>query len=201
MQVIFFSADMNLIEEWKKRDQSSNIFVFYDKESLQKHIDKFKDAIVIADYDSFAPEINKMISSAELMEHLIVLEKVPEIITGKKLIASGIKAYGNSRMLQMHYKQMLESVKRGKVWTYPQLTAALTKSATSKKLSNEANELIEHRLTQKEKDVLYLVLEGLTNDAIAKKLGITTRTVKAHLSSIFAKLHVNDRLGLVLLLK
>jgi len=201
MQTIFFSADMNLIEEWKKRDLNKNTFSFYDLESLKKHIDKSKDAIVIADYDSFASEINKMITSAELINNLVVLERTPEIITGKKLISSGIKAYGNSRMLKLHYDQMLNTVLQGKIWTYPELTVAMAKNAVKQNLSLEANELIEHRLTQKEKDVIHLVLEGLTNDAIATKLNITSRTVKAHISSIFSKLHVNDRLGLVLLLK
>jgi DNA-binding NarL/FixJ family response regulator len=32
-------------------------------------------------------------------------------------------------------------------------------------------------------------------------MDITTRTVKAHISAIFSKLHINDRVSLVLLLK
>jgi DNA-binding NarL/FixJ family response regulator len=201
MQKIFLSTDMNLLEEWKKRDTSEDVFIFDDLNSLLKHVSKFKDVLVIVDYDSFAPEINKMLSSANLINNLIVLEKVPEIITGKMLISKGIKAYGNSRMLRLHYEQMVQSVANKKVWTYPELTAALAKSSKQQKISKEAQELIEHRLTEKEKSVLYLILEGFTNDAIAKKLGITTRTVKAHISAIFSKLHVNDRLSLVLLLK
>ena len=38
-----------------------------------------------------------------------------------------------------------------------------------------------------------LVARGLTNAAIASRLGITERTVKGHLSSIFAALGVGDR--------
>jgi DNA-binding NarL/FixJ family response regulator len=201
MQIIFFSANVNRIEEWKKRDSNAKHFSFYDFESLQKHIDKFKDFIIIADYDSVASEINKIMTSNQVPNKLIILENAPEIVTGKMLISHGIKAYGNSRMLKIHYQQMIQSVAEGKVWTYPELTAALAKAAKKERLSPEAQELIEHRLTDKEKDVLSYILEGLTNDAIAKQLNITTRTVKAHVSSIFTKLHVNDRLSLVLLLK
>jgi len=64
-----------------------------------------------------------------------------------------------------------------------------------------AKELIENRLSQKEQEVVYLILEGFVNDAIASRLEITTRTVKAHVSAIFSKLHINDRVSLVLLLK
>ena len=38
-----------------------------------------------------------------------------------------------------------------------------------------------------------MVSDGLPNKAIARRLGITERTVKAHLTSIFQRLGVNDR--------
>ena len=117
------------------------------------------------------------------------------------LISKGIKAYGNSRMLTHHYTQMINTVANDKIWTYPELTIALTQSQKESSISSDSKELIDNRLTQKEKEVVYLILEGLTNDAIASKLDITPRTVKAHTSSIFSKLHVNDRVSLVLLLK
>jgi DNA-binding NarL/FixJ family response regulator len=41
--------------------------------------------------------------------------------------------------------------------------------------------------------VLRLVRQGLANKQIARRLGITERTVKAHLSSVFQRLGVADR--------
>ena len=41
--------------------------------------------------------------------------------------------------------------------------------------------------------MLGLVREGLANKQIARRLGITERTVKAHLTSIFATIGVADR--------
>ena len=41
--------------------------------------------------------------------------------------------------------------------------------------------------------MLLLVRDGLANKQIARKLGITERTVKAHLTSIFQRLGVTDR--------
>jgi len=201
MQIIFFSTNINKIEEWIKRDNSTQHLVAYDLKTLQEYKERSPDAIIIADYDSVATQINKMIAANTLIAQVVVLENKPEIITGKMLISHGIKAYGNSRMLKIHYKQMIESVNNGNIWTYPELTAALAKYKEKESLSIEAKELIENRLTQKEKDVLYLVLEGYINDAIASHLNITTRTVKAHMSSIFSKLHINDRISLILLLK
>jgi DNA-binding NarL/FixJ family response regulator len=48
-------------------------------------------------------------------------------------------------------------------------------------------------LTPREREVLALVREGLANKQIARRLGITERTVKAHLTSIFATIGVGDR--------
>jgi DNA-binding NarL/FixJ family response regulator len=48
-------------------------------------------------------------------------------------------------------------------------------------------------LTPREEEVLGLLGEGMANKAIARRLGITERTVKAHLSNIFQQLGVTDR--------
>lgn len=51
----------------------------------------------------------------------------------------------------------------------------------------------EVALTARESEVLSLVVEGLANKAIARRLGISEKTVKAHLTSVFAALDVTDR--------
>jgi len=48
-------------------------------------------------------------------------------------------------------------------------------------------------LSKREMDVLHLVAQGLTNQAIAQELFITLPTVKWHTSHIYAKLGVNTR--------
>src|SRR5436190_3229984 len=48
-------------------------------------------------------------------------------------------------------------------------------------------------LTKREKEILRLVAEGLTNEEIGKKIFISEKTVKTHLTNIFDKLKVNNR--------
>lgn len=48
-------------------------------------------------------------------------------------------------------------------------------------------------LSPRETEVLVLVRRGLVNKQIARELGITERTVKAHLTSAFARIGVQDR--------
>jgi len=53
-------------------------------------------------------------------------------------------------------------------------------------------------LTARERDVLYLVVEGLTNAEIAKQLIVSVDTVKTHLKHIYSKSGVQDRAHLVI---
>ena len=50
------------------------------------------------------------------------------------------------------------------------------------------------RLTDKQQEVLDLVARGLSNRLIARQLGISEKTVKAHLTTIYSTLGVTDRL-------
>ena len=52
-------------------------------------------------------------------------------------------------------------------------------------------------LTDRETDVLALVADGLTNRAVARKLGIGEATVKTHLAHVYTKLGVLDRAAAV----
>lgn len=56
-------------------------------------------------------------------------------------------------------------------------------------------------LTDRERDVALWVAEGRSNKVVARELGITERTVKAHLGAIFRKLDVKDRMQLILRLR
>jgi DNA-binding NarL/FixJ family response regulator len=49
------------------------------------------------------------------------------------------------------------------------------------------------QLTPREADVLRLVRQGLANKQIGRRLGISERTVKAHLTSVFQRIGVPDR--------
>jgi DNA-binding CsgD family transcriptional regulator len=56
------------------------------------------------------------------------------------------------------------------------------------------------RLTEREKAVARLAAEALTNQQIARRLGITTHTVNFHLRQIFAKLEIGSRVSLARLM-
>jgi DNA-binding NarL/FixJ family response regulator len=55
------------------------------------------------------------------------------------------------------------------------------------------SELATDPLTPREREVLVLIGRGMANKAIARELSLSEKTVKAHVSSILAKLGVHDR--------
>lgn len=55
-----------------------------------------------------------------------------------------------------------------------------------------------HLLTKREREVVNGIVKGLRNKRIAAAMGISEVTVRHHLTAIFAKLQVTDRLGLLL---
>ena len=48
-------------------------------------------------------------------------------------------------------------------------------------------------LTEREREILELIAQGLTNPAIAEKLVLSPKTIRNHVSNIFSKLQVRDR--------
>lgn len=82
----------------------------------------------------------------------------------------------------------------GDVWMDRRLVADLVTSVTGASGTERAR--IES-LTPREREVVRLVSEGLKNKPIAERLSIADVTVRHHLTSIFGKLEVADRLSLV----
>jgi len=60
-------------------------------------------------------------------------------------------------------------------------------------IEGQRNPVVLPTLSPREWEVARVLSEGITNKDIGKKLGISERTVKAHLTSIFSKLEVSDR--------
>jgi len=84
----------------------------------------------------------------------------------------------------------IRAVARGESPLHPRAARELL---ASRRPAGDPLTPVAHGLTPRELEVLGLVREGLANKQIARRLGITERTVKAHLTSIFATIGVTDR--------
>lgn len=80
----------------------------------------------------------------------------------------------------------VRAVSRGESPIHPRVARQLLTTRTEVPVSAAT-------LTSREAEVLELVRKGLANKQIARRLGISERTVKAHLTSVFQRIGVADR--------
>jgi DNA-binding NarL/FixJ family response regulator len=90
----------------------------------------------------------------------------------------------------------IERVHAGEVWLDGMMVADLVSEIAAG--SEPPAEPQPIPLTERERQVIALVCEGLPNRAIAERLMISDTTVRHHLTSVFNKLGVNSRLELVI---
>ncbi|MBI2955795.1 MAG: response regulator transcription factor [Acidobacteria bacterium] len=93
----------------------------------------------------------------------------------------------------------IRKVYAGEVWIdNPILSQALETLLTRPATLEEMRGQRETHLSSREMEVVRCVAMGLRNKEVADKLGVSEATVKNHLTSIYAKLGVSDRLELIL---
>jgi DNA-binding NarL/FixJ family response regulator len=91
----------------------------------------------------------------------------------------------------------IEKVHQGEVWIdRAVMGSVLIDFRTGRDVNPEAIKI--SKLTTREKEIIRLVGLGLKNKAIAEQLFISEITVAHHLSSIFSKLEVSNRLDLLI---
>ncbi len=135
--------------------------------------------------------------AAELPEvRVIVLTAADDDAKLFEAIKSGAKGYLLKNLESREFFELLEGVSRGE----PALTPAL-----ARKLLDEFARAPSRReredpdaLTDRERDVLELMVEGTTtNRKLAKTLGVSENTVKFHVRNILDKLHLHNRAEVV----
>ncbi len=109
----------------------------------------------------------------------------------------GIQAYFNSYMADVHYLHMLRLLSAGQTWFTPGLLAHAL-SLARRALSSTADEGLVSCLSRREREIALDVALGLSNKRIASARNIAERTVKSHLTKIFKKLQVPDRVALAI---
>ena len=140
---------------------------------------------------------------------LFVLSDRPDEDDGIGFLRLGVVGYANSYSSGARLREAAHAIASGSVWVNQQvmqrlilaMTPLQADDGTEKKQRQHDTPPLLHQLTKREDQIARLVAGGLSNLAIAERLGITERTVKAHLSSMYSKTSTTGRLGLALLVK
>ncbi len=95
--------------------------------------------------------------------------------------------------------EAIEQVAQGRTWLDPGLTArVLQRLARGRSAQPEGETARIAALTRREREIVQAIGEGLKNREIGERLFISETTVRHHLTSIFSKLEVSDRLELLI---
>lgn len=128
---------------------------------------------------------------------IVALSNVPEDEQGLAVLAAGASGYCSALTLPAVLRQVAAVVEQGGLWVGPQLMRRMMSGLAARASPTPAPSL--RTLSQRERQVADAVARGATNKEIARVMGITERTVKAHLTAAYEKLGIRDRVQLSLL--
>ena len=87
----------------------------------------------------------------------------------------------------------IRQVARGEQYLSPSLAIAILQKSESKSSLTESQKSIIESLTDREREILELLAQGLSNKTIAARLYLSIRTVEGHLANIYSQLGVHSR--------
>lgn len=191
--VVLLSADKFIIERFSSAfEEKTHAFKSY--EELKGFKEPSAGDVVVVDTATA-----EAFDVTGLNSEVLILTSVPAYAECVRFIRYGIKGYGNRMMLPANIKNAVASLQNGQMWMPPEILSRIIMSVPDAEEGKV--ELDKSQLTDRELHVAKLVSEGKTNAEIAEAADITIRTVKAHMTSIFSKTGLRDRVALALAFK
>lgn len=207
MNIALCCSDHKLLERWEGHLSSS--YTVYQATRMQDLEILLKDTVfdclllhkTIVDFTDIT-NIRTQFPSCKLF----LLSDRPDEEEGLTFLKKGGVGYANAYMGADRLQEATRVITSGAVWVNQRLLQRLIREtlppAKSPSSSNKGEDKDSplQELSNREYQVAQLVAEGQTNQEIGDQLGITERTVKAHLSTIFSKTGTRGRLHLALLI-
>ncbi len=157
---------------------------------------KHKPDVVLLDLrlpDEFGLDLLKQMKELSPTSRTIVLtgsDEPPDVVEAMRLGARGFVQKHSATELLL---KAIRKVHQGEIW----LDNTMTESVLQAFQTGQAKPSVPAvPLSTRERQILQLVVEGCKNREIATRLFISEKTVKNHLSNIFEKMGVSDRVEL-----
>ncbi len=145
-------------------------------------------------------EATKLIKSANLHSKILIFTSRDSEDDVFSALAAGADGYIMKGATENQIKSAIIAVGEGTAWLDPAiaklvLSSVQRQNAPVKQSTDSITKSSKNTfgLTERELEVLALIVEGLSNPQIAERLVITRATAKAHVHSILQKLYVADR--------
>ncbi len=184
-------------------EDQNNIIVSSEAQTGKEAVEKFKtvhpDVVVM---DIGLPDISGIEATKRILE---INNKAKVIILTSHLseqevldsLHAGACAYAMKDISTDVLIMVIKTVTEGAMWLDPQVVPILREKNCGvippRQMSRAMFKEQHANLTQREYEVLKLVVEGLSNNEIAQELTISEHTAKAHVCNIIQKLVVDDR--------
>ena len=113
-------------------------------------------------------------------------------------MCAGARGYLNEKMRGDHLINALDTVIKGEYWAERHILCQfISDKSINDRIEDNAAKLFS-RLTKREAEVLGKVLEGLSTHEISERIYLSHQGVKAHLTNLFRKFEVKNRVQLIL---
>lgn len=198
-KVVFLSRRKAPLPSWLKAFPNARVTHYFSPTEIP---DKLGDALVWLHIDvqtrnpaMFVEQIKRGNPGTPV----VVLSNVAYDEEGLTMLEAGASGYCSALAAPNVLRQIASVIDNGGVWVGAELMGRLIQGLGRKGVRPQADSQLE-KLSPREREVALAVGKGSANKEVAQQLGITERTVKAHLASIFETLKVRDRLQLAILL-
>lgn len=143
-------------------------------------------------------ELTQRLKQTHPQVKVLMLTSHAEPHTVRASLAAGADGYCLKDIRQERLVQVIEMIAEGAAYLDPAVAALVMKSVKQGKtplssLGQTTADQAAFFLTERELEVLGLIVDGKSNKEIAEALVITVHTVKAHVCNIIQKLAVDDR--------
>lgn len=135
-------------------------------------------------------EATRLISQKYPHTRVLVLSQHDDRQYVLPLLQAGASGYLLKRALGNDLINALHTVARGEVYLDPNVSGILIDEIRQRDAQGQT---AQEDLTEREQEILVLVVEGLSNNQIAERVHLSENTVKKHLRSILEKLHLSNR--------
>jgi two-component system, NarL family, nitrate/nitrite response regulator NarL len=177
-----------------------------ERSALDKGLANLKPAILLLDLA--LPGLGGVegvpaVQRVSPLTSIILMTSTPNDREGLAALKVGARGYCSHGMDPNLLRKAVMVVVKGEIWVARNVFAPLLEELTSlterrhKEFPPNLDTRLD-RLTPREREIAQLIGGGASNKEIAGRLNITEATVKAHLTAIFRKLGLSDRLGLAL---
>jgi len=196
MKDLFLSSHGNMLSNWEEAFPKALVTTLMRGASVDEATIFWVHANV-NDAAWFKNTMAQMQQGAKV----VVLANNPNQADALAAMMQGVSGYCHAYSDAKTLQEIKTVISHGGVWLRNDLLQTLIR--TTKPLVHNASATVENALkllTPREQETALEAAKGLSNKEIARLLDITERTVKAHISKVFEKLGVKDRLQLALML-